>query len=146
MLPPKSRWTGYLRRWAGMLGKYGLTSISATGVDFLAFHLALTWTHLTAVQATVVGRSVGALVAFLLQRKWVFRKSTAARWWFVAVKYSAGVLLGMGFNVFGVWALHDLAEWEPWPARIVAAMLGWALIFVFNHTLVFRPARVLPSS
>lgn len=123
-----------------LLGKYGLSSLTATGIDFMTFHLALTALLLTAVQATVVGRCAGACVAFLMQRRWVFQAVHATRWPSLAVKYGSGVLLGMGLNVGAVWLLHDLSGWAPWPARITAATIGWFLIFQFNHRIVFRKA------
>lgn len=135
--------TGLIERFRSgfrLLGKYGLSSLTATGVDFMAFHLALTGLLLTAVQATVAGRCAGAVVAFLMQRRWVFQRSDATRWHALAVKYSSGVLLGMGLNVGAVWLLHDLSGWAPWPARITAATVGWFLIFQFNHRIVFRKA------
>jgi putative flippase GtrA len=134
-----------LRNWFQLLGKYGLSSLLATGFDFMAFHVALTWLVLSAVEATVVGRSVGAAVAFWLQRRWVFQQVRATRGWVLIVKYLAGVLLGMGLNVGGVWLLHNLVGWSPWPARIVSALVGWFLIFLFNTYIVFNlPANRRP--
>lgn len=138
--------TGRLGRWWALMGKYGLSSLTATAADFMTFHLALSVLLLQAVPATVLGRSVGAVVAFLLQRKWVFRNGDATRKRFIAVKYSAGVFLGMAFNVFGVWVLAALGGWAPWPARVVSAVLGWFLIFWFNKQVVFRHRAVGHSS
>lgn len=130
----------HLTSWFRLLGKYGLTSLTATGVDFLAFHFALTWLLTTAVSATILGRCVGAVVSFMIQRRWVFEAAHATQWRALAVKYSSGVLIGMGLNVGGVWLLHDLAGWAPWPARIAAATTGWLLIFFFNQRVVFSPS------
>lgn len=132
--------TGRLRSWCRLLGKYGLSSLTATGVDFTTFHLALTALVTTAVQATVMGRCAGAVVSFWLQRRWVFQAAHATNWPVLAVRYGSGVLLGMGMNVAGVWLLHDLGEWGPWPARVTAASASWFLIFLFNHRVVFNPA------
>lgn len=128
-----------LRNGTQLLGKYGLSSLTATGVDFMAFHVALSWLVLPAVQSTVVGRSVGAAIAFWLQRQWVFQQVQATHKWVLIVKYISGVLLGMGLNVVGVWLLHNLAGWQPWPARIFSALIGWFLIFLFNKYVVFDP-------
>jgi putative flippase GtrA len=129
------------RNGTWLLGKYGLSSLTATGFDFLAFHLALSWLALSAVEATVAGRTVGAAVAFFLQRQWVFQRARATRSWVLVVKYASGVLLGMGLNVGGVWLLHNLAGWQPWPARIASALTVWFLIFLFNRYLVFMPSE-----
>ena len=127
------------------LSKYGLTSLSATAVDFGAFHLALTWLLVPAVHATVLGRCMGTVVAFWMQRRWVFRHTHATNWWALCVKYGSGVVLGMALNVSGVWLLHDLSGWTPWPARIASALLGWYLMFLFNRHVVFRPAINRPT-
>lgn len=129
-----------LKSRIGLLGKYGLSSLTATGVDFIAFHLALTGLMASAVQSTVIGRCTGALVSFWIQRRWVFRAMDATNWPLLVVKYGSGVLLGMGINVAGVWLLHDLGRWHPWPARIAAATACWFLIFLFNRRIVFHPA------
>ena len=133
------------RSWLHLLTKYSLSSLSATGVDFLAFHLALTLFLLTAVQSTVVGRCAGACVAFGLQRRWVFQCWHATNRLALVVKYGSGVLLGMGLNVGAVWLLHNIAGWAPWPARITAATTGWFLIFQFNHRVVFRSKAADPA-
>lgn len=137
-LPSQSKFRQWLKSGASTLGKYGLSSLTATAVDFFVFHLALSWLLIAAVPATVLGRSAGACVAFALQRKWVFRQRDAARRWFLVVKYSIGVLLGMGYNVGAVWFLHDWLGWGPWPARVSAAVSGWFLIYLFNHLFVFK--------
>lgn len=129
-----------LKIWTRLLGKYGLTSLTATGVDFSVFHLALTMMAAHAVQATVAGRCTGAVVSFWLQRRWVFQAAHATQWQALVVKYSSGVLLGMSMNVGGVWLLHDLFDWRPWPARIAAATATWLIVFLFNHRVVFNPA------
>ncbi|MBK9339101.1 MAG: GtrA family protein [Lewinellaceae bacterium] len=121
-----------------ILGKYGLSSIGATSVDFSVFQVALAAFFLPAVQATVLGRCAGTLVAFWMHRRWVFRHSNATNWWALRVKYGSGVLLGMGLNVSGVWLLHDLSGWSPWPARIAAALACWFLLFLFNRYVVFQ--------
>lgn len=138
--PPEIKLAVRLKLWGRLLGKYGLSSLTATGVDFTAFHLALTMLLAPAVQATVIGRCAGALVSFWLQRRWVFHAAHATNWAALAVKYSGGVLLGMGMNVAGVWLLHNLGDWRPWPARITAATATWFIVFLFNHRVVFNPA------
>lgn len=138
--PAETTLAGRLKSRGRLLGKYGLSSLTATGVDFSVFHLALTALAASAVQATVIGRCAGAAVSFWMQRRWVFRAAHATNWRTLAVKYSSGVLLGMGMNVGGVWLFHDFGGWPPWPARIVAATGTWFLIFLFNHRVVFAPA------
>ena len=128
------------RHWLRLVGKYSLSSLSATALDFATFHLALTGLLLTAVQSTVAGRCVGAILAFWMQRRWVFQRARATNGFTLMVKYLGGVFLGMGLNVSGVWLFHHLMQWTPWPARIISAVASWFVIFLFNHYLVFNPA------
>lgn len=129
-----------LKSWFRTLGKYGLSSLTATGVDFAVFQAGLVWLATSAVESTVLGRCAGAIVSFWMQRRWVFKVAHATYLPVLAVRYGSGVLLGMGLNVGGVWLLHDMLGWAPWPARIMAATTGWFLIFLFNRRIVFSTA------
>lgn len=120
-----------------LLGKYCSTSLLATSADFASFHAALTYLGLLPVPATVIGRLMGAAVAFRLQRKWVFgtpgrRNGNALRLMFVS-----GLLIGMGLNVSGVWLLNGFIGLDPWPARIISATAVWLFGFLFNKKMVF---------
>lgn len=126
-----------LKKTMSLLSKYGSTSVLATGADFTAFHLALTYVGATPVQATVVGRSVGSIVAFLLHRSWVFKSSEKRNGNILMVKYVMGIFIGMGMNVAGVWLLNGFADLAPWPARVVAACVVWLFGFLFNKKIVF---------
>ncbi len=125
--------------WFRLLGKYSLSSLIATGFDFLAFSVGLSWLMLSAVKSTVLGRCVGALVAFWLHRKWVFERARTTQGWQLGIRYLGGVLLGMGLNVGGVWLLHNIGNWNAWPARITSAVSTWFLVFLFNKYIVFNP-------
>lgn len=120
-----------------ILGKYCSTSLIATSADFAIFHIAITYISLIPVQATVAGRLTGAMVAFWLQRSWVFRSSGRRSGNMLRIMYVTGILIGMGLNVAGVWLLNGFLELEPWPARITAAVAAWYFGFMFNKKMVF---------
>lgn len=120
-----------------MLGKYGSTSLVATGADFTAFHLALTHMAVSPVQATVVGRAVGAVVAFLLHSSWVFRHSKNRDGNILRLKYVLGIFIGMGLNAAGVWLLNGWVGLGAWPARVTTACAVWLFGFLFNKKIVF---------
>lgn len=126
-----------LGKTARLLGKYGSTSLLATGADFTAFHLALTYIGATPVQATIIGRSVGSVVAFLLHRAWVFKSSQKRDGNVLRLKYVLGIFIGMGLNAAGVWLLNGFAGLDPWPARVVTASAVWFFVFLFNKKIVF---------
>ncbi|MCW5923107.1 MAG: GtrA family protein [Saprospiraceae bacterium] len=126
-----------LRRQAQLLGKYGSTSLAATTADFAMFHAALTLLGALPVQATVMGRSVGSVVAFLLHRSWVFKNAKNRDDNALRIKYVVGIFIGMGLNAAGVWLLNGGLGVEPWPARVVTATAVWLFGFLFNKKIVF---------
>lgn len=121
-----------------LVGKYASTSVIATSVDFTAFHFALTYGSISAVQATVVGRLSGALVAFLLHRAWVFKTSNTPQYRGLILKYIGGIVLGMGLNVLVVWGLNTFLHIDAWTSRIAAAVAVWSLILIYNKHVVFK--------
>jgi putative flippase GtrA len=125
------------------MGKYGTTSVLATTADFTVFHFVLTYLGTTAVQSTIIGRSCGAIVAFLFHRNWVFKSNDSIRFNVLIGRYISGVLLGMGLNVGGVWLLNNLVGLNPWMSRIATAASVWFLIFQYNKYVVFNKKTAL---
>ena len=128
-----------------LVSKYGSTSVIASSTDFTVFHFVMTYAGLTAVQSTIVGRSVGAIVAFMFHRKWVFSKTNDAginnvtdRFSVLIARYLLGVLLGMFLNVAGVWLLNTVFELNPWISRLFTAASVWFLVFAYNNQVVFK--------
>ena len=128
-----------------LVGKYGSTSVMASTSDFTVFHFVMTYAGLTPVQATIVGRSCGACVAFMFHRNWVFAKNSmygesnaTHRFSVLLVRYLLGVLLGMSLNVTGVWLLNTVFEINPWISRIATAASVWFLVFAYNKQVVFK--------
>lgn len=111
--------------------------MAATTADFAMFHIALTIAGAAPVLATIGGRSVGSVVAFLLHRSWVFRHSKKPDGNALRIKYVLGIFFGMGLNAAGVWFLNGVAGFEPWPARIATATTVWFFGFIFNKKVVF---------
>ncbi len=121
-----------------LLFKYALSSLSATAVDFGLFYvLFLLTTH--AGGSTLVAWSVSAVVAFYLQKYWVFGQGGTPSLLTTGARYGLGVLLGMSLNTGGVWLLCDEMGYSPWLSRIGVALSAWYLIFLFNRYLVFSP-------
>ncbi|GEM_PF-1736534 len=119
-----------------LLFKYALSSLSATAVDFGIFYLFfLATAH--GGRATLAGWWVGAIVAFFLQRYWVFDLSPKQSWHSISSKYGIGLLLSMGLNVGGVWLACDEMGWSPWFSRVGAAVFAWYIVYLFNRHFVF---------
>lgn len=122
---------------AQLLGKYGSTSIAATSADFATFHVAMTLLGATPVQATIFGRSIGSVIAFLLHRSWVFKNAKNRSGNLLKMKYVLGIFIGMGLNAAGVGLLNSGIGLEPWPARVITATSVWLFGFLFNKKIVF---------
>jgi putative flippase GtrA len=116
--------------------KYGSTSLIATLVDFATFGLVNPF--IGAIYGTIIGRSVGAFIAFLLHRKWVFKAAQITLTKLLILKYLLAILLGMGLNVLGVWFLNHILLINAWTSRIITAVTVWGLIFLFNKYFVFK--------
>jgi putative flippase GtrA len=121
--------------------KYGSTSLIATSVDFATFGLVNP--IVGAIYGTIIGRSVGAIIAFLLHRKWVFKAAQITLTKQLILKYLVAVLLGMGLNVLGVWFLNHILSINAWSSRIITAVTVWGLIFLFNKYFVFKEKRMI---
>ncbi len=120
-----------------LLGKYGSSSLVATTADFATFHATLMYLGASPVMATITGRAIGSVFAFLLHRSWVFKHSKTRDSNFLKIKYVLGIFAGMGLNAAGVWLLNGYAGWEPWPSRITTATTVWLFGFLFNKKIVF---------
>ncbi|MCS6930012.1 MAG: GtrA family protein [Saprospiraceae bacterium] len=125
-----------------LLVKYALSSLSATVVDFSLFYLLFSATS-HAGSATFGGFIVSAVVAFVVQRHWVFQLSEAISWQRLVSRYGIGVALGLGLNVGGVWLLCDVGGWSPWLSRISVALVAWYIVFLFNRNFVFTSSDTL---
>lgn len=125
---------------AKLIGKYASSSVLATSVDFSTFHFVLTHGGITAIQSTIIGRLAGALVAFSLHRRWVFKGIEAQGIQFnrMIVHYISGIFLGMALNVFGVWLLNDIFSVNAWSSRVFSAATVWFLVFSYNKNVVFK--------
>lgn len=122
---------------ARLLGKYGSVSVAATSADFAMFYVAMTLSGAAPVLATIIGRTVGSVISFLLHRTWVFRYSKKRNGNMLKVKYIMGIFIGMGLNATGVWFLNGALGLDPWPSRILTATTVWFSGFLFNKKIVF---------
>ena len=128
------------KEFAQLVLKYGSTSIIATTVDLTTFGFVKS--AIGVLYATVAGRLVGAVVAFLLHQKWVFEASQLRLSKRLIAKYLAGVFFGMGLNVLGVWFLNSILKIDAWTSRVTTAVSVWGLVFLFNKYFVFKEPLV----
>lgn len=121
-----------------LVGKYGLTSLAATTVDFLTSYLCKYPLAMPSLWSTVTGRSFGALVAFLLHRHWVFVDAEHIKISRLIMRYLAGIALSMFLNVAGTEILYKTLGIEYMISRFLTAVSVWAIVFIFNRKVVFK--------
>ena len=107
--------------------KFLSTSVVATGVDFLLYTLLLL--ILSPVNAHFCSASVGMVVNFTLQRKFVFNVTRGIKTSFLlSLLFSiGGVLLGGGI----IYLLTKLAFFADTP--IVAKIVAIGVVFFYNY-------------
>jgi putative flippase GtrA len=119
--PPRGSSLGSSAQLASLVGKHQVSSLVATGVDWLVMIAAVEWLRVSPVLATVFGAASGAIVNFRLGRTWTFR-ATTARASGQAWRYALVSASSLGLNALGVWVLASLLG-----AHYVLARLGTGL-------------------
>ena len=130
------------------LFRYFAASLLALGADLGTFALCLRGLHFSLGWSASIGFTVGALVAYLLSIRWVFRQRAFA--YAPAVEFLAFVGLGIaGLGLtqallwLGVVNLHLLPEL----VKLAAAVVTFVFNYFVRKTLLFAAsARALQTS
>ncbi len=116
--------------------RYAACSLVATVVDFGLYQSAL-WAAWSVFWATALGVAVSGVVAWWLNRRWVFTASDAPS----AGRFAVGVGLGLLLNSFGTAYLVYLLPKHFWLARVVTALAVWRILYGFNQRFVFHQVK-----
>ena len=130
------------------LFRYFAASLLALGADLGTFALCLRGLHFSLGWSASIGFTVGALVAYLLSIRWVFRQRAFA--YAPAVEFLAFVgigIAGLGLTQallwLGVVKLHLLPEL----VKLAAAVVTFVFNYFVRKTLLFAAsARALQTS
>ncbi|MRJ01833.1 MAG: hypothetical protein C6I05_00110 [Epsilonproteobacteria bacterium] len=112
-----------------MIGKFFIVGAISTAVDYLIYSL-LIYGGLPYYLSIVIGYMTGLLVNFYLVRERVFTRGSRfekVHHEFIAVTIAS--LLGLGLNIFIVWALSHWAEIDYYTSRLIAI----GVVFFFNY-------------
>jgi len=120
---------------------YGLVSVLALGIDLMVY-LGLVHLATRASVAAVAGYGIGLAVHFLLSARVAFdgaatRKSAARLFW----QFALSGLCGLAVTAGTVALLADHAGIRPIPAKAVAVILSFALVFLLRRTFVFASSK-----
>jgi putative flippase GtrA len=121
-----------------LLGRHQSASLAATALDFAAMIALVELAHLSPPLAAGLGAASGALVNFLLNRRWVFR-ADAGPLGAQAARYAFVSLASAGWNAMGEHVLLPLVGAHYVVVRVLVAVtvgLGWN--FPMQKRWVFR--------
>lgn len=120
------------------LGRHQAASLAATAADFSAMVALVELAGLSPVPAAALGAATGAVVNFLLNRRWVFRVAHEPAGG-QALRYSLVSAASAGWNALGEHLLFKVLGLHYVLARVlvsVAVGLGWN--FPLQRAWVFK--------
>ncbi len=113
-------------------------ALTATGTDFLVTIGLKEVAGLWYVASNATGALCGAVVSFVLLRKWAFRRHDQ-RWHGQAVRYVLASGLSLLLNTAGVWFLTETFDIQYIVSKIVVAVfMGLTVNFLMFKYFVFR--------
>ncbi|HEV3326844.1 MAG TPA: GtrA family protein [Puia sp.] len=118
--------------------KAQLTSLLATGVDFLVTLLLLRWAGLPPAAASgrvtfygATGTLCGGFTHFMISRNWVFN-AQEKKWTAQLNRYILVWIGNLALNASGLYLLNRYAGLDPMPAKIITATM---VAVFYNYTL-----------
>ena len=121
--------------------KAQLTSLLASGVDFLVTFLLLRWAGLPSAAASgrvtfygATGTLCGGCAHFLISRNWVFN-AQEKKWTEQLNRYILVWIGNLALNASGLYLLNRYAGLDPMPAKIITAS---TIAVFYNYTLQKR--------
>jgi putative flippase GtrA len=118
--------------------KAQLTSLLATGVDFLVTFLLLRWAGLPSAAASgrvtfygATGTLCGGFTHFMISRNWVFN-AQEKKWTAQLNRYILVWIGNLALNASGLYLLNRFAGLDPMPAKIITAT---TVAVFYNFTL-----------
>jgi putative flippase GtrA len=118
--------------------KAQLTSLLATGVDFLVTFLLLRWAGLPPAAASgrvtfygATGTLCGGFTHFMISRNWVFN-AQEKKWTAQLNRYILVWIGNLALNASGLYLLNRFAGLDPMPAKIITAT---TVAVFYNFTL-----------
>lgn len=118
--------------------KSQLTSLVATGVDFLTTIFLKELCNFWYLTAHITGLFAGGFTQFSINRKWTFEKGKN-KLLTTIFRFVLVWLLGFTLNTLGVWWLTQYFEWNYIVSKITtSSVLAISLSFFLQKKFVFK--------
>jgi len=116
--------------------KFLISGITAATVEYSIFLALLGFANATLITAQTLSFTVGFIISFLLNKKWVFKSKGSI---FVELpKYLILALINILLSNVAMWLLVDMLHIKNWLAKalVMAAVASWNY-FIFQK-IIFR--------
>ena len=124
--------------------RFALIGGVGTAAHFAVLALLAEGAGISAVWASQAGAVVGAVVNYVLNRRWNYRTTVAHR--ITAPRFAAGVLAGWLLNGALMALLAAALHWHWLPAQALTTLLVLLWNFGINHYWTFRAAQTKEAS
>lgn len=126
------------------LVRFALIGGVGTAAHFAVLGVLTEVLALGAVWASQAGAVVGALVNYVLNRRWNYRSRLAHR--VTAPRFAVTVLAGWVLNGLLMATWVEAMDWHWLPAQVLTTLLVLLWNFAVNHFWTFRepPAKEVP--
>jgi len=102
--------------------KSQLGSVLATLFDFTSLYLLTEWVGIYYVISSGIASGIGAVVGFLVQRNWAFKRTDKA-WGYQAVKYGIVSLLILILNMGGIYLFTEYFSFQYMISKVIIAFI-----------------------
>lgn len=108
-----------------------ITSVTATGVDFLVYFILFKGLQMYYGWASGIGAFCGAMVSFFLGRNWTFKRKDG-KISGQMIRYGLTALASVALNTKGVIYVTEVFNFAPTVSKIIISVLVGVL---FNFTM-----------
>ena len=119
-----------LRQLLLLKAKFASTSAVATIVDWALFTL-LADVYLSKVNANLISRSVGSIINFLMQKRFVFEMKRN-----VWMTFLLTLVVSLGGLALGTVIMYFIGDWEIWASnkyfKLFPKAIETGLVFFYN--------------
>lgn len=117
--------------------KVQLTSLTASGVDFLTTFTCVSLIHIWYMSASVIGAACGGVVSFGLSKAWVFARNNQP----IGLQFGRFVLVWLGnagLNAAGLFAVTQFMGVQYLIAKTgVSILVGVSYNYILQKDFVF---------